>query len=112
MLKDFYKKKIVIVLVCFSSMSLSACTSTEDAREQSFIGTKDGQNLYKFRSETAGFFMKRKLDANIRSAAKLRCPSGYKELSRERAGSELQHINGVPITYFYYDVTISCPTAS
>ncbi len=92
-------------------IALSACTTPEEDRAQSFVGTQNGQSVHAFKAETAGFMMEKKLDANIRARATRICPAGYSEVSRTGAGTNLRYLNGVPVTYFLYDVTIHCPIA-
>lgn len=82
--------------------------STEQTKQQSYIGERNGQKLYQFTtSRTSGAWSEQKLSRAIDVQARRRCPNNYKEISRQDGDS--RWISGaIPILYTDVIVTVAC----
>jgi hypothetical protein len=82
--------------------------SVEQAQQQSYVGDQNGQQVYQFTTTWAsGAWSEQKLNRAIHVQARRRCPSGYREISRQDGKSRWVP-EAIPIKYTDVIVTVAC----
>ena len=91
-----------------AAIVLAGCMSTEQAQQQSYIVDQNGQQVYQFTTTRAsGAWSEQKLNRAIDVQARRRCPSGYREISRQDGKSRWVP-GAIPIKYTDVMVQITC----
>ncbi|MDO5606061.1 MAG: hypothetical protein Q4G25_12960 [Paracoccus sp. (in: a-proteobacteria)] len=90
---------------------VAACTTPEQARRDSYVGTENGQTIYVYTVQhwPTALWSESKLEHWIRSDAEKLCPQGYREVSRERGANHVYYGSPVAMPYYDLNIRIACP---
>lgn len=102
------QKPTLLILV---GLLVTACTSPEEARRQSLVGTENGQPIYEYTVEhwPTALWSKTKLEAWVKRDGLKRCPDGYREISRTRGQSHVDYSGPISMPYNDVIVRVTCP---
>lgn|GEM_PF-1770975 len=90
---------------------VSACTTPEEARKESYRGTEGGNEIHEVTAEywPTALWSQSKLEAWVKRSATKVCPQGYQEVSRRRGKNHVDYSGPIAQPYVDIHVTIKCP---
>lgn len=96
------------------SIFLTACTTPEEARKQSFRGMQGKDEIHEVVAQhwPTALWSQSKLESWIKRDASKVCPQGYRELSRTPGKNYVDYSGPISMPYQDIHVRIACPASA